>query len=161
MSAPSTKASLGHVNVVGGCGFLGHHIVKLLSTSHPQTRISVLDLRTSRNRIEGSNISYHDCDITDEAAVNNLYSQLKPDVVVHTASPVFVGNTNEKLFYKVNVDGTNVLLKSAQENGVKAFVYTSSASVIMGKDPTLINANESYPVVAGKEQPEYYTTTKV
>jgi sterol-4alpha-carboxylate 3-dehydrogenase (decarboxylating) len=62
--------------------------------------------------------------------------------------------------YKVNVDGTDNLLNVARETGVKAFVYTSSASVIMDKENDVINADERWPVISGKEQPEYYTHTK-
>jgi sterol-4alpha-carboxylate 3-dehydrogenase (decarboxylating) len=62
---------------------------------------------------------------------------------------------------KVNVDGTNNLLKAAKEVGVKAFVFTSSASVIMDAVNDVVNADESWPVIVGDKQPEYYTHTKV
>jgi sterol-4alpha-carboxylate 3-dehydrogenase (decarboxylating) len=60
----------------------------------------------------------------------------------------------------VNVVGTKALLKASQETGVKAFVYTSSASVIHDTRSDLIYADESYPLCMGKDQPQYYTTTK-
>ncbi|KAJ9646597.1 erg26, C-3 sterol dehydrogenase [Coniosporium tulheliwenetii] len=130
--------SLGHVLITGGCGFLGHHIVNILLERHPSTRITVLDLRTNVNR--------------------NLSPKLRPDVVIHTASPhAFAAR---EVLWKVNVEGTKVLLEAAQKSGVKAFVHTSSASVIMDRSMKIINADERWPVVMGKEQPEYYTTTK-
>jgi sterol-4alpha-carboxylate 3-dehydrogenase (decarboxylating) len=67
---------------------------------------------------------------------------------------------NKELTYKVNVEGTKALVWAAQETGVKAFVYTSSASVIHDTQSDLINADETYPLIMGKQQPEYYTTTK-
>lgn len=155
---PTPVPSLGRVIVVGGCGFLGSHIVNLLVQRHPQTQISVVDLRTSLNRSSSSNVSYHDGDITDFAAIKLLFSQIGPDVIIHTASPIF--NAKNEIHTKVNVDGTKNLLKAAQETGVKAFVYTSSASVILGPDIELVNADETWPLVTGAAQPEFYTTTK-
>lgn len=151
--------SLGKVVVVGGCGFLGSHIVNLIVKRHPETQISVLDLRTNLNRNASANVSYHDGDITDYDAVKSIFSAIRPDAVVHTASPIHVAKHD--ILEKVNVQGTKNLVKAAQETGVKAFVYTSSASVILGGKNELVNADETWPLVVGKEQPEYYTTTKV
>jgi sterol-4alpha-carboxylate 3-dehydrogenase (decarboxylating) len=152
-------ASLGKVVVVGGCGFLGSHIVNYIVERHPQTQVAVLDLRTNSNRNASSTVSYHDGDITDLAAMMALFSTLRPDAVIHTASPHF--NMKPEIHDKVNVGGTKNLVKAAQETGVKAFVYTSSASVILGATEPLVNADERWPIVAGAAQPEYYTTTKV
>ncbi|KAL1636124.1 erg26, C-3 sterol dehydrogenase [Diplodia intermedia] len=155
--------SLGHVVVTGGCGFLGHHIVKLLGERHPTSRVSVVDLRTaSSNRLPHA--SYHDADITDAAALRALFAAptgplAGADVVVHTASPHAVGVPDEVL-RRVNLDGTRNLLEAAREAGVKAFVYTSSASVVFDGVVELVNADERYPIVAGEGQPSYYTTTK-
>ena len=154
----SQQKSLGHVLVTGGCGFLGSHIVELLLERAIASQISVLDLHTSRNRRDKAD--YYDGDVTDSDSVTSLFGKLKPDVIIHTASPLF--NTNKPdLMYKVNVDGTKALVKAAQENGVKAFVYTSSASVISDQKNDLIYADEQYSIVPQHIQLEYYTTTKV
>lgn len=160
MTTTSTQKSIGHVVVTGGCGFLGSHIVKLLVERYPESRVSVLDLRTTLNRVASANVSYHDGDITDELRMVELFGKLRPDVVMHTASPVAHG-IKQELMRAVNVDGTRNLLRAARESGVKAFVYTSSASVIFDNETELVNADESYPIVAGKDQPSYYTSTKV
>lgn len=159
MTEQNQVPSLGKVLVVGGCGFLGSHIVDLIVKRHPQTQVFVLDLRTNSNRHTSSTVSYHDGDITNPDAIKSLFSQLKPDAIIHTASPHF--NLPAKIHDKVNVEGTNNLVKAAQDTGVKAFVYTSSASVILGPTTELVNANEDWPLVTGDAQPEYYTTTKV
>lgn len=159
MSQSQPPPNLGKVLVVGGCGFLGSHIVSYIVKHHPQTKVAVLDLRTNSNRNASPNVSYHDGDITDHAAMQAIFSQVKPDAVIHTASPHF--NLKPEIHDKVNVQGTKTLIKVAQDTGVKAFVYTSSASVILGADGELVNADERWPIIAGAAQPEYYTTTKV
>lgn len=122
------------VLVVGGCGFLGHHIVSQLLEKFPSARISVLDLRTAHNRFPS--VSYYDGDITSVEAVQHILGRVGPQVIIHTASPVvadFKGSPT--LYYKVNVDGTRILLECAGQIGcVRAFVYTSSASVIHDGD---------------------------
>lgn len=133
--------------------------MSLIVERHPESQISVLDLRTNTNRNASPKVSYHDGDITDATAMQAVFAKIKPDVVIHTASPHF--NLPPQLHDKVNVTGTKNLIKAAQDSGVKAFVYTSSASVVLGPEVQLVNADETWPLVTGDAQPEYYTTTKV
>jgi sterol-4alpha-carboxylate 3-dehydrogenase (decarboxylating) len=156
------QQTLGHVFITGGCGFLGSHMVELLLERHPQTKVTILDLRDSPNR-PTDRTNFFACDITDATAVEEIFQKSKPDVVIHTASPVAHGTAkmNEAVMLKVNVDGTKVLLKAAQESGVKAFVYTSSASVSTQLSVDSINIDERWPLIMGKDQPDYYTHTKV
>jgi sterol-4alpha-carboxylate 3-dehydrogenase (decarboxylating) len=156
---PQPARSLGKVMVVGGCGFLGSHIVSLIVKRHPESQIFVLDLRTNLNRNDSSKVSYHDGDITNPEALKSIFAELKPDAVINTASPHF--NAPPQIHDKVNIQGTKNLVKAAQESGVKAFVHTSSASVILGPGVELVNADERWPMITGDAQPEYYTTTKV
>ena len=90
--------------------------------------------------------------------MNKALLVYRPDAVIHTASPHF--NLANEILRRVNVDGTKILLKASQAAGVKAFVYTSSASVILDPRAELVNADETFPLVEGKQQPEYYTSTK-
>ncbi|CZS89378.1 related to C-3 sterol dehydrogenase (C-4 decarboxylase) [Rhynchosporium agropyri] len=155
-SAP--KKTLGNVVVIGGCGFLGHHIVNLLHDTYA-SKISVLDLRTTRNRHSSSSISYYDSDITSLSSLISIFGYIKPDVVIHTASPTLIGAGHE-LYYKVNVEGTKSVIEACQKTGVKALVYTSSASVISDNVNDLMNADERWPVIPAASQTEYYSTTK-
>ncbi|KAL1305717.1 hypothetical protein AAFC00_007304 [Neodothiora populina] len=152
----TASKSLGKVLVTGGSGGLASQIIAQLIQRNATAQISTVDLRAPAEPIQGC--QYHSGDLTDEAAVAKIFAEVKPDVVIHTASPRF--DSPHPIMYKVNVDGTKNLLKIAQEAGVKAFVYTSSASVISDNKTDLVNANEEYPLVIGDTQPEYYTTTK-
>ena len=155
--ADNGKVSLGHVLVTGGSGFLGHHIVSLLSSRNACTKITVLDLKQPPNPVSG--VDYQHGDLTDYESLLSTFKKAKPDAVVHTAGPIHTTKSKD-LLYKVNVTGTENLIKVSQETDVKAFVYTSSASVLSDTRSDLINANEEYPLMMGPNQPEYYTTTK-
>lgn len=152
--------TLGNALVIGGCGFLGHHIVNLLCDSY-KCKVFVIDVKTTRNRRpESDGVQYFDGDITNISSLLPLFQQIKPDVVFHTASPTLAGGSRE-LYYKVNVEGTKCVIEACQKTNVKALVYTSSASVISDNTSDLINADERWPIIAPKNQTEYYSQTKV
>jgi sterol-4alpha-carboxylate 3-dehydrogenase (decarboxylating) len=159
-STPEKKrGSLGSVVVVGGNGFLGHYIVDIALSQWETTAVTSVDLRCDRNRNAAA--AYRECDITDAPRLAALFAELRPDVVIHTASPVVDGGkTARALFDKVNVEGTRSVVEACQKAAVKALVYTSSASVISDNVSDLHNADERWPVIRGALQSEYYSETK-
>lgn len=162
MSSDANPA-LGRVLVIGGCGFLGHHVVNLLLSDYDCT-VSALDLRCVRNRhAESKRLKYFEANITDTERLTSVFEEIKPDVVIHTASPAAQSDdaVAHALFKKVNVDGTQAVVDACKSTGVKVLVYTSSASIISDNKSDLINADESWPVIRGKDQTEYYSETKV
>jgi sterol-4alpha-carboxylate 3-dehydrogenase (decarboxylating) len=86
MAPPHTR--LGSVAVIGGCGFLGHHIVKQLLDDATVTSISVMSRNPSKNRFSDARISYTVGDITVRADVERFIAHAKPTIVINTASPV-------------------------------------------------------------------------
>jgi len=156
--------TLGKVAVVGGCGFLGVNIVRLIVERYPETSVTAMDVRTTVNRVDSPRVKYENCDITKAEDVVMLFEKSKFDVVIHTATLIH-GITDTRITkdmaYNVNVNGTKNLLAASQKTGVKAFVFTSSASVVVGDVWEVVNADESWPVLTGKDQPEYYSLTKV
>lgn len=161
MSAGNPVKTLGSVLVIGGCGFLGHHIVSQLREESYSAHVSVLDLRTDRNRVPS--VSYYDADITSESDVARVLREVRPNVIIHTASPAFVADDgrNKPVYKKVNVDGTRNLIELAGKLGcVKCFVYTSSASIVHDTVSDLLNADERWPILHPPQQREYYAETK-
>ncbi|KOS20189.1 Sterol-4-alpha-carboxylate 3-dehydrogenase [Escovopsis weberi] len=154
------RGHLGNVVVIGGNGFLGSHIVNQALSLWTADSVTSIDLRCSHNRNPAAH--YHECDITDGPRLAALLDRLRPDVVIHTASPVAAGAlpVSDEVFYKVNVDGTRCVVQACQKAAVKGLVYTSSASVVNDNKTSIFNADESWPVIRGAQQSEYYTETK-
>lgn len=164
---PKPLKVISSVLVVGGCGFLGHHIVHQIRWRHPSAKVHVLDLRCTNNRFDDDeSIVYHEGDITSKSAMAALFDEVRPEVIIHTASTHFVtggGRKGEQLMWRVNVEGTRVLVEEAQRIGTQAFVYTSSASVVMRRSDGfagLHNVDERWPIASKEEQYEYYMYTK-
>ncbi|KAG6008957.1 hypothetical protein E4U21_003507 [Claviceps maximensis] len=161
MAPPTPRGSIGRVLVIGGNGFLGHHIVNQALADWTAGAVSSIDLRCDKNRNPGA--SYHECDITDATRLTSLMGELAPDVVIHTASPAASSDASvsNALFQRVNVEGTRSVIRACRATpSVKALVYTSSASVISDNEHDLRNADERWPVIRGAQQKEYYSETK-
>ncbi|KJX96733.1 hypothetical protein TI39_contig603g00023 [Zymoseptoria brevis] len=151
------QVPLGTVLVTGGSGGLANQILLLLLTSRRVcSHLHSLDLRPPPEPING--VQYHTAGLTDEAAIRQLFESIRPDVVIHCANPRF--DAPKHVMHKVNVDGTRILISAAKDSGTKAFVYTSSASVISDAWTDLRGADGSFPLVMGDRQPEFYTHTK-
>lgn len=149
---------MGHVLVTGGSGFLGGNIVQLLVDRKACTKVTVLDLKAPQQPIIG--VNYEQGDLTNYDSMLELFTKSRFNAVIHTASPIMTDSKFKHVMYKVNVEGTKIMLRVSQETGVKAFVYTSSASVIHDTVSDLIHADERWPLIMGDAQAEYYTTTK-
>jgi len=154
-SAQQSPTPLKSLLVIGGCGFLGHHLVRILQKYHPETTISVLDLRTNVNRFPG--VTYYDGDITSRESVSNVLAREKPETVIDTVSPIH--GLGKDVYFKVNVEGTRTCMEASRDAGVKAFVWTSSASVLFDGESDVVNLNEKAPIP--KKALDPYTETKV
>lgn len=158
MTSQRSHPALGSVLVVGGCGFVGRHIVSQLLESY-SAQVSVFDLRVDRDCFPS--VSYYTGDITSSEDVRSVLETVKPQVIIHTASPLALGDHLRPLYEKVNVHGTRNLLDCAGEVGcVKAFVFTSSSSVVHDSVSDLNNVDESLPVLRRPVQHNVYAETK-
>lgn len=121
---------MGKILVTGGCGYIGSHIVKLLSENGEQvvvfdnlTQGSKLTLLHSEELVVG--------DIRDKEALKQLFSHHHFEAVIHLAALVNAAESNEKaeLYKEVNDQGSRNVWESATRAGVKYLLYASSAAV--------------------------------
>ncbi|MCJ1314668.1 hypothetical protein MMC25_008350 [Agyrium rufum] len=126
--ATSIEATpLGNVLVVGGCGFLGSHIVQKLLDDVQCASIAVLHRSPPKALVTG--VSYHMGDITDIESVRSLFKTIKPTTIFHTVSPKH--DAKAQVLYHTNIAGTRNLLQCATElSTVRALIYASSEQVI-------------------------------
>ena len=106
-SATKIKSAL----VIGGCGSLGHRTVEQLLKLEPTPQVSVFDIQTKVNRIEG--VEYYNVDVTDEHQIYSALEISRPEVIFHTASPP-AALSDLPLYMRVNVGGTRNLVECAR-----------------------------------------------
>ena len=156
----ATKPSvhLPSILIVGGNGFLGRTIPSQVKARHPDCKVSILDIASSSTF--NSDTDYYQADISDAEALIDAFNKAKPAVVIHSASPPIPtsGKGDEAFFFRVNVEGTRNVITACKESGVRALVYTSSASVVYdGGD--LVNADETMPYA--RRHVDSYNASKV
>lgn len=161
MASRPVKESLGKVLVVGGCGFVGSHIVDQLRTSY-DAKISIVSRHCTTHHTKFTDVTYCDADISSLSSLLPVFERLRPDVVIHTVAPPPTSSTDEE-FYRVSVEGTRCIIEASQKTGVRALVYTSSPSVcrVDLANGSYGNMDESRPVVTTLIQKDVYSRTKV
>lgn len=129
------------VLVTGVGGQLGHDVMNEL---HRQGYDGIgSDLAEHYSGIpDGTAVTrmpYVPLDITDRAAVGQVISQLRPDVVVHCAGWTAVDAAEEPALqpkvWRINVEGTRFLARTCKEIGSK-MVYISTDYVFDGQGNT-------------------------
>ncbi len=136
------------VFVTGAAGFIGSNLVlKLLDTVSPVTivgidnlndyyDVSIKDWRLAQ--IQASAAKHPDSvwtfmkgDIADRAAVDHVFAEWKPDVVVNLAAQAGVrySITNPDAYIQSNLIGFYNILEACRHNPVAHLVYASSSSV--------------------------------
>lgn len=101
-------------------------------------------------------LSRNELDITNKKQVEKQLKKLKPDIIIHTAAltSIRISETNKKLAYKTNVEGTKNLIKACASIVPKCyFVYISTACVFDGVDGMYTENDLPYPK-------NYYSLTK-
>lgn len=151
------KITLSHktILVTGAAGFIGAFLCKrLLETvdgahiigadsltdyydvSLKEARLAMLEKTASERSESEASFAFIRADISDKAAVDSLFAQYKPSVVVNLAAQAGVrySITNPESYIRSNIIGFYNILEACRatmqsENPVEHLVYASSSSV--------------------------------
>jgi UDP-glucuronate 4-epimerase len=135
--------------VTGGAGFIGSQVAeRLLCDDHSVAIVDDLNdfyspelKRANLKRLlvapavrefqESAQARFFEADIRDEAAMENVFDQTEPEMVIHLAARAGVRPSLEQplLYERVNVGGTTILLEECRKRGIKHFIFASSSSV--------------------------------
>lgn len=120
------------VLVTGGKGYIGSHLVSLLS--HRGYKVISIDCEyfidnNKQNESDENGVIYSKCDIRIKEDLNKWVE--KADIIIHLAG--IVGEPacsyDKDLSYQVNVIGTKNLLDLSIKHNIKRFIFASSCSV--------------------------------
>ncbi len=143
-----------HCLVTGGAGYLGSHIVRRLVAAGCKVR----SLDVIKHQHEGD-VECVVGDLRDYDAVRAACEGI--DTVFHSAAIIniqeIVRPSVRRFVHDVNVVGTQNIVRAATQAGVKAFVQTSTFSVVL--DRVLEDKDESLPYATRTK--DLYATTKI
>ena len=119
-----------NVLVTGGCGFIGHHLVRALLERGDA--VTVLDNFStgSRDRLQAGAV-LAEGDIRDRTFIDRLFAEGRFETVFHTAALARIQPSIQDPIasHDVNVNGTHAMLDAARRHGVRRLVYSSSSSI--------------------------------
>ena len=124
--------------VTGGAGFIGGNFVYYELEKHPEDRVVCLDsltyagnLATLEEAMKNPNFRFVKGDITDREAVETLFAEEKPDIVVNFAAETHVDRSvnDPGLFLRTNILGTQTLMDACRKYSVGRFHQVSTDEV--------------------------------
>lgn len=117
--------------VTGGAGFIGSNFIFHMLNKYPDDRIICLDkltyagnLSTLAPVMENPNFRFVKADICDREAVNKLFEEEHPDIVVNFAAESHVDRSIEDpgIFLQTNIIGTATLMDACRKYGIKRYI---------------------------------------
>lgn len=129
--------------VVGGAGYIGSHMVKLLLRAGHEV-VTLDNLATGfRDAVVGG--EFVQCDLADRGGLDAVFERHAFDGVMHFASFIQVGESVAKpdIYYRNNFCNTLNLLDAMIAHGVKRFIFSSTAAVF--GEPDYVPIDEAHP----------------
>ncbi|HZH02423.1 MAG TPA: GDP-mannose 4,6-dehydratase, partial [Myxococcaceae bacterium] len=120
-----------NVLVTGGCGFIGSNLVKHLRRERPQWTVVNLDKLTYAGNLENlkelesdPHYAFVRGDVGNRELVDHVLRTHRIDAVMHLAAESHVDRSilGPEVFAQTNVLGTQALLESSRQAGVKRFL---------------------------------------
>jgi len=132
-----------NILVVGGAGYIGSHMVKLLMQQ--ACKITVLDNLSTGHADAVPAALLHKGDLADVDFLDALFAMLQFDAVMHFASFSLVGESiaDPAKYYRNNVSNTQNLLDAMIKHGVHQFIFSSSAAIF--GEPEYLPIDEDHP----------------
>ncbi|PLY05539.1 MAG: UDP-glucose 4-epimerase GalE [Desulfuromonas sp.] len=117
-----------NILVCGGAGYIGSHMVKMLAEEGHQ--VTTFDNLSTGFKSAVQWGALTEGDLLDRKALKNVFKTQEFDAVMHFSARSLVGESfeNPAFYYQNNVVGTYNLLEAMCENGVKTFVFSSTAA---------------------------------
>ena len=127
-----------NIIVTGGAGFIGSNFIFHMLAKYPDYRIICIDkltyagnLATLQPVMDKPGFLFVQADICDREAVNRLFEEEKPDVVVNFAAESHVDRSieNPGIFLQTNIMGTAVLMDACRKYGIRRYHQISTDEV--------------------------------
>ena len=115
-----------NIVVTGGAGFIGSNFIFHMLSKYPGYQIICLDkltyagnLSTLKSVMNDPHFRFVKADICDTEAIDKLFAEVRPDIVVNFAAESHVDRSieNPQIFLETNIIGTSVLMDACRKYG--------------------------------------------
>jgi len=139
-----------HILVTGGAGYIGSHVVKLLLENSDHEIIILDNLVTGFQKTvdtlmaiakeNSKSLNFLEEDLSNFNKIESIMKENNFDAIIHFAASLVVPESveNPLKYYLNNTVNTTNLIKCATENGVKKFIFSSTAATYGEPDPTVV-----------------------
>ena len=147
------------VLVTGAAGFIGYHTAKaLLARGDEVVGLDNLnayyDVKLKEARLSQlhncNGFSFHKLDLADRAGMERLFTEVRPQRVIHLGAQAGVryGMENPTAYVDSNLVGTLHVLEGCRRNGVEHLLFASSSSVYGANTslPFSVHQNVDHPL---------------
>jgi UDP-glucose 4-epimerase len=134
--------------VTGGLGFIGNELVRQLKRAGKEILIVDNKNRMAPQIEDLADIKTEEVDLTDRVRISDLFKELKPEIVFHLAAIHYIPECNEnpERTLRVNVEGTESILRAASGAGVGKVIFASSGAVYADSAEALSESSTIGPV---------------
>lgn len=156
--------------IIGGCGFLGQHLLHLLLV-HYQNKNTLIRLIDRVDNLKKIKLIYPE-EFSDKRVMvflnvdisqDNLESLFKnAKIIFHLAAVIAYGKKNKNFLYKNNFEGVKNVFKFAELSYIKKIIFVSSFATLgclNNKDKRIL-ADETCKNNWEKETDSYYSLSK-
>jgi UDP-glucose 4-epimerase len=134
-----------NILVTGGAGYIGSIVTEqLLKEGH--TVVVVDDLSTGHREAVSPDALFREGDFGDTILIHDVISEHKIEAVMHFAGETLVGKsmTDPQAYFQTNVRKGMDFLDTLLENGVRKFIFSSTAAVY--GEPISCPISEDHPM---------------
>ena len=118
---------MGKVLITGATGFIGNHVTRMALEAGDEVRAMVMP-GENRSPLAGMDVEFVEGNLLDHS---KFAAALKGvEKMYHLAALFAIWTKDPDLHYKINVQGTEALMKEAIKADVEKVVYTSSIAAI-------------------------------
>jgi len=121
-----------NILITGGTGFIGSHITEKFLTDESYSIVAIVRRKKNYKNVEelkNKGAILAEGNFYDINFVEKIFKEFQIQHVIHIAALRGGGVSTKDDYYKVNVMGTETLLKASLKNGIKRFIFCSSVGV--------------------------------